>query len=161
MSNGKETVVGVISDTHGLLRPEAIAALRGRDMIIHAGDVGRPDVLEALRVLAPTFAVRGNVDTQTWAEKLPATEVVEVGPLLIWMLHDIAELDLDPVAAGFAVVDLWPLTQAVDRNARGRALSQSGQCRSATVQAAGDGCKTARLRDHHPTRDRRAGGVSA
>ncbi len=104
MSNGKETVVGVISDTHGLLRPEAIAALRGSDMIIHAGDVGRPDVLEALRVLAPTFAVRGNVDTQTWAEKLPTTEVVEVGPLLIWMLHDIAELDLDPVAAGFAVV---------------------------------------------------------
>lgn len=104
MSTSKESLVGVISDTHGLLRPEAMAALRGSDMIIHAGDVGRPEVLDALVQLAPTIAVRGNVDTQAWAAKLPSTEVVETGPLLIWLLHDIAELDLDPAAAGFAAV---------------------------------------------------------
>jgi hypothetical protein len=104
MSRSKETIVGVISDTHGLLRPEAIAALRGSDIIIHAGDVGRREVLDALRALAPTHAVRGNVDTQEWAAKLPATEVVAVGPLRFWVLHDIAELDLDPVAAEFAAV---------------------------------------------------------
>src|SRR6476469_349039 len=97
-------LVGVISDTHGLLRPEAVAAVRGTDMIIHAGDVGRPEVLDALRQLAPTVAVRGNVDTQAWAAKLPVTEVVEINPLLIRLLHDIAELDLDPAAAGFAAV---------------------------------------------------------
>jgi hypothetical protein len=103
MSGRKETIVGVISDTHGLLRPEALAALRGSHVIIHAGDVGRLEVLDALRTLAPTHAVRGNVDTQAWAAKLPMTEVVEVGQLQFWLLHDIAELDLDP-AAGFAGV---------------------------------------------------------
>src|SRR5262249_37090641 len=96
--------VGVISDTHGLLRPEAIAALNGSDLIIHAGDAGRPEVIDRLRELAPICAVRGNVDTQAWAAKLPLTEVVEVGPLLFWLLHDIADLDLDPIAAGFAAV---------------------------------------------------------
>jgi putative phosphoesterase len=95
--------VGVISDTHGLLRREAIAALAGSQLIIHAGDVGRPEVLAELRRLAPTFAVRGNVDTQAWAAKLPATEAVEVGGLLLRVLHDIADLDLDP-GAGFAAV---------------------------------------------------------
>jgi uncharacterized protein len=103
MTSG-DILVGVISDTHGLLRPEAIEALSGSDMIIHAGDVGRPEVLDALRRLAPTYAVRGNVDTHAWAEKLPETLAVEVGPLRFWLLHDIAELDLDPVAAGFAAV---------------------------------------------------------
>jgi uncharacterized protein len=98
-----DILVGVISDTHGLLRPEAIAALRGSHAIIHAGDVGRPEVLDALRALAPTHAVRGNVDTQALAAKLPVTEAVEVGQLLLWVLHDIADLDIDP-AAGFAVV---------------------------------------------------------
>jgi hypothetical protein len=95
--------VGVISDTHGLLRPQAVAALRGSDIIIHAGDVGRPEVLEELRTLAPIHAVRGNVDTAAWAARLPATEAVEVGGLLFWVLHDIAELDIDP-GAGFAAV---------------------------------------------------------
>jgi uncharacterized protein len=104
MSSSKETIVGVISDTHGLLRPEALAALRGSQLIIHAGDVGRREVLDQLRAIAPTHAVRGNVDTQGWTAKLPATEVVEVGQLLFWVLHDIAELDLDPVAAQFAAV---------------------------------------------------------
>jgi putative phosphoesterase len=96
-------LVGLISDTHGLLRPEALAALQGSDLIIHAGDVGRPEVLDRLREVAPTFAVRGNIDTQPWAAALPMTEAVEAGPHLIWVLHDIAQLDLDPTV-GFAAV---------------------------------------------------------
>jgi uncharacterized protein len=97
-----ETLVGVISDTHGLLRPQVVAALRGVDLIVHAGDVGRPEVLEELRRLAPTHAVRGNVDTEAWAAGLPATLTVEVGAVRLLILHDIA--DLDPAAAGFAAV---------------------------------------------------------
>jgi putative phosphoesterase len=96
--------VGVISDTHGLLRPEAVAALQGSHLIVHAGDVGRPEVLDHLRDIAPTYAVRGNIDTQAWARKLPATEAVAVGPLVLWVLHDRSELDLDPAAAQFAAV---------------------------------------------------------
>jgi hypothetical protein len=97
-------VIGVISDTHGLMRREALAALRGSDLVIHAGDVGSPDVLDALRAVAPTFAVRGNVDGPAWVAGLPATELVEVGGLLLHVLHDVAELDLDPADAGFAAV---------------------------------------------------------
>lgn len=97
-------LVGLISDTHGLLRPEALAALRGCRLIVHAGDIGKPEVLDRLRAVAPTFAVRGNIDTQPWAAPLPKTEVVEAGSLLLWVLHEIAQLDLDPVAAGFAAV---------------------------------------------------------
>jgi putative phosphoesterase len=96
--------VGVISDTHGLLRPEAIEALRGSDLIVHGGDVGGTQILEQLRLIAPTFAVRGNVDTGAWAKALPVTEVVEVGQLQLYVLHDLATLDLDPRAAGFAAV---------------------------------------------------------
>ena len=96
-------LVGLISDTHGLLRPEALEALRGSRLIVHAGDVGRPEILDLLNAVAPTFAVRGNIDTQPWAAPLPATEAVEVGPHLIWVLHDIAQLDLDPTV-GFAAV---------------------------------------------------------
>jgi putative phosphoesterase len=99
-----EITVGVISDTHGLMRPQAIAALRGSDLIIHAGDVGSPDVIEALRGLAPTFAVRGNVDTASWAAALPMTERVAVGALFFFVLHEISQLDLDPAAAGVAAV---------------------------------------------------------
>jgi uncharacterized protein len=104
MSASAETVVGVISDTHGLLRPQALAALRGSQIIVHAGDVGRAEVLDDLRTLAPTHAVRGNVDTAAWAQALPATETVAVGPCRLLLLHDIAELDLDPAAQGFAAV---------------------------------------------------------
>jgi uncharacterized protein len=100
----KEISVGVISDTHGLLRPQAIGALKGSDLIIHAGDVGTPDVIEALRAIAPAFIVRGNVDTGSWAARLPITELVEVGGLLIHVLHDIAQLDFDPADAGFSAV---------------------------------------------------------
>src|SRR5262245_14173045 len=96
-------LIGLISDTHGLLRPEALAALRGSEMIIHAGDVGRPEVLERLGEVAPTVAVRGNIDTQAWAKVLPETEAVQAGKHLIWVLHDIAQLDLDPTV-GFAAV---------------------------------------------------------
>jgi len=102
--SGGEILVGVISDTHGLLRPEAVAALKGADLIIHAGDVGAPQVLDALRRLAPTFVVRGNVDKAHWAGALPATAHVDVGGLLFHVLHDIAELDLDPAAVGYAAV---------------------------------------------------------
>jgi putative phosphoesterase len=101
---GGEILVGVISDTHGLLRPEAVAALRGSDLIIHAGDVGAPDVIDELRNLAPTFVVRGNVDKASWAAALPTTAHVEVGGLLFHVLHDISELDLDPAAVGYAAV---------------------------------------------------------
>ena len=98
------SAVGVISDTHGLLRPEALAALAGSDLIVHAGDVGAPEVLDALRRIAPVFAVRGNNDRGSWAAALPATEVVEVDGLLLYVLHDVHELDLDPAAAGFCAV---------------------------------------------------------
>jgi putative phosphoesterase len=97
-------VIGVISDTHGLVRPEAIRALTGVEMIIHAGDIGKPTVLEALQCVAPVMAVRGNNDTDAWGRALPDTEVVEVGDVFLYVLHDVHELDLDPVAAGFRVV---------------------------------------------------------
>jgi hypothetical protein len=96
--------IGVISDTHGLLRGSALAALRGCDPIIHAGDVGDPAVIEALSKIAPVFAVRGNVDRADWARVLPATACVEIEGRLIHVLHDIADLDLDPAAAGFHAV---------------------------------------------------------
>jgi putative phosphoesterase len=96
--------VGVISDTHGLLRPEARAALAGVELIIHAGDVGRPAILDELRQIAPLIAVRGNVDGGSWAEALPLTEVVTIGGRLVYLLHDLLQLDLDPAAAGFEAV---------------------------------------------------------
>jgi putative phosphoesterase len=96
--------VGVISDTHGLLRREAVAALEGAALIIHAGDIGRPEVLAQLRGLGPTTAVRGNVDTQGWAAALPETASVRVGAVRLWILHDISRLDVDLAAAGFAAV---------------------------------------------------------
>src|SRR5262245_41373324 len=96
-------VLGVISDTHGLMRTEAIKALEGVEMIIHAGDIGTPEVLEALHAIAPVVAVRGNNDNDKgeWAHALPETEVVEVGGVALYVLHDVKTLDLDPVAAGF------------------------------------------------------------
>jgi putative phosphoesterase len=96
--------VGVISDTHGLLRPEAVAALDGVERIVHAGDIGSPDVLTALGRIAPVAAVRGNNDRGGWAAAIPETEVVEVGGVTLYVLHDLHELDLDPRAAGFAAV---------------------------------------------------------
>lgn len=104
MASNPSRSVGVISDTHGLLRPEAVTALHGSDLIIHAGDVGDPEILEHLRAIAPTFAVRGNVDTSPWAQALPLTEVVDVGRVQVYVLHDLLDLGLDPRAAGFSVV---------------------------------------------------------
>jgi putative phosphoesterase len=96
--------IGVISDTHGLLRPEAVQALEGSELIVHAGDVGAPEIVKRLRAIAPTMAVRGNVDTQPWARTLSLTEVVQAGPLHLYVLHDLGTLDLDPKAAGFSAV---------------------------------------------------------
>ena len=100
----REIIVGVISDTHGLLRREAVAALRGSDLIIHAGDVGNPDVIKELSGLAPTHAVRGNVDTGGWAARLPVTELVEVGAHRFFVLHQVSQLCLDPADLGIAAV---------------------------------------------------------
>jgi putative phosphoesterase len=97
-------LVGLISDTHGLLRDEALHALRGSDLIVHAGDVGKLEIIEALQAVAPVVAVRGNVDTGSWAQALPATAVAEAGTATLYVLHDIHELDLNPAAAGFHVV---------------------------------------------------------
>ena len=96
--------VGVISDTHGLLRPEALAALAGVERIVHAGDIGAPDVLQALGRIAPVTAVRGNNDRERWAADIPETDVLEIGDVSLYVLHDLHELDLDPRAAGFAAV---------------------------------------------------------
>src|SRR5690554_3218440 len=95
-------IVGVISDTHGLLRPEAKAALAGCDAIMHAGDIGKPEVLEALERIAPVTAIRGNVDE--WARDLPDTRVLEIAGRLLFLIHDVKQLDLDPRAAGFDAV---------------------------------------------------------
>jgi len=99
-----EHVVGVISDTHGLVRPQALAALAGSEHIVHAGDIGAPTVLDALRAIAPVTAIRGNNDRDAWARRLPDTAAVEIGGAALYVLHDMHELNLDPSAAGFAVV---------------------------------------------------------
>jgi uncharacterized protein len=96
--------VGLISDTHGLLRPEAAAFLSGSDLIVHAGDICDAAVLEALRRVAPTVAVRGNNDRGAWAEALRESELVEVGQIVLYVIHDVAAIDIDPEAAGVRVV---------------------------------------------------------
>ena len=98
------SIVGLISDTHGLLRNEALASLQKSDLIIHAGDVGDAEILDRLRAIAPVMAVRGNIDTAPWASGLQMTAVVEAGPAVIYVLHDVHDLDLDPAVAGFNIV---------------------------------------------------------
>lgn len=100
----EKMLVGIISDTHGLLRPEARRALQGVDLIIHAGDVGDPELLTKLKQIAPVFAVRGNVDTAPWAKELSATAVVEAGGASFYVLHNLQELDLRPDAVKFDFV---------------------------------------------------------
>jgi putative phosphoesterase len=100
----REIIVGVISDTHGLMRPQAIAALRDSDLIIHAGDIGNPDVLKELAGIAPTHVVCGNIDTESWAASLPMTELVDVGEHRFHVLHQISQLDFDPADLGYAAV---------------------------------------------------------
>jgi hypothetical protein len=97
-------LIGVISDTHGLLRPEAVAGLRGVEHILHAGDVGDMAILDALREIAPVTAIRGNVDVSGACAKLPATDVVELGDLLFYLVHSVHDLDINPAAAGVAMV---------------------------------------------------------
>jgi putative phosphoesterase len=97
-------LIGLISDTHGLLREEALRALRGSELIVHAGDVGEPEIVDRLRELAPVVVVRGNVDTAGWARALPVTAIAEAGAVQIYVLHDVNTLDLDPAAAGFQIV---------------------------------------------------------
>jgi uncharacterized protein len=96
--------IGIISDTHGLLRPEAQRALQGVQLILHAGDVGAPEILTQLKLIAPVFAVRGNVDTQPWAQELPLTTAVEAFGFNFYVLHNLRDLDLKPQAAGFDAV---------------------------------------------------------
>jgi uncharacterized protein len=103
MANTRKRI-GLISDTHGLLRKEALEALRGSELIIHAGDLGKPEILEELRKIAPVLAVRGNVDKEPWAQALPETAVAEAGAVLIYVLHDVNALDLNPAASGFRIV---------------------------------------------------------
>ncbi len=97
-------LIGVISDTHGLLRPEAVAALRGVEHLLHAGDVGDSAILDALREIAPVTAIRGNVDVSGACAKLPATDVVELGGKVFYLVHSVHDLDINPVAAGVAMV---------------------------------------------------------
>ena len=96
--------IGLISDTHGLLRPEVLEFLRGSDHIVHGGDVCAPSVLDALRALAPVTAVRGNNDRGAWAEALRESELVRLGDVFVYAIHDVAEIDIEPGAAGVRVV---------------------------------------------------------
>jgi uncharacterized protein len=97
-------LIGVISDTHGLLRPEALAALRGSDHIIHAGDIGDPTILDQLAEIAPVTAVRGNVDRESWAKSIPETDILEIDGISIYVLHILDNLDLKPAPAGISAV---------------------------------------------------------
>ena len=103
-SRAGELRVGLISDTHGLLRPEALAFLAGSDHVVHAGDVGDPSILEALAAIAPVTAIRGNVDTDAWASRLPETTRAVIGGVTLYVLHDLAALDIKPHARGIRVV---------------------------------------------------------
>src|SRR5437870_3221662 len=96
--------LGIISDTHGLLRPEAIKHLAGTDRIIHAGDIGAPEVIEGLRRIAPTTAIRGNIDAGVWAKDYPDTELVVLGGRTLYVLHNVEELKLDPAASRIDVI---------------------------------------------------------
>ncbi len=97
-------LIGVISDTHGLLRPEAVAAMRGVEHILHAGDVGEMAIIDALREIAPVTAIRGNIDVSGACAELPATDVVELGGKLFYLVHSVHDLDINPAAAGVAMV---------------------------------------------------------
>ena len=104
LQNSDTFLVGVIADTHGVLRSSAVQALEATDLIVHAGDIGKPEVLDDLKKIAHVVAVRGNVDYYAWAQELPEVELVEIGKVLLYTLHDLHKLDLDPAAAGFHAV---------------------------------------------------------
>jgi len=130
--SGRMRTIGAISDTHGLLRPQALAALAGCDPIIHAGDVGSPDVLERLGALAPVHAVRGNVDHGAWSANLPVTQRIEIDGFRIYVLHILAELEPQAADKVDAVI-LWSFAPAQDRDKERHTLFQSGQCRPAPL----------------------------
>ncbi|MFN0306069.1 MAG: metallophosphoesterase family protein [Burkholderiales bacterium] len=96
--------IGLISDTHGLLRPAAVSYLHGSDFIVHAGDIGDPEIIRQLAAIAPVTAVRGNNDRGMWAEKIPEDNVLDIGSTVLYVLHDLAQLSIDPAAAGFRIV---------------------------------------------------------
>jgi len=100
----QEHLIGVISDTHGLLRPQAVAAMKGVGTIVHAGDIGSQEILDGLRKIAPVVAVRGNMDSMIWCRHLPLTETVTIGDIMLYVLHDIGDLDLNPSVSGFGAV---------------------------------------------------------
>jgi len=100
----EQCIIGAISDTHGLLRPKAVRALEGSDIIVHAGDIGNPEVLRELKMIAPLFAVRGNTDNGPWIKDIPSTDTAEFCGFLFHILHDLARLDLDPQAAGIHLI---------------------------------------------------------
>ena len=97
-------MIGLISDTHGLIRPEALEALQGVDLIIHAGDIGKPEVIAALKDIAPVLAIKGNNDIGAWADSFPDTKLVKSGNTKLFVIHNVKELDCDPVARGYQVV---------------------------------------------------------
>ena len=97
-------IVGVLSDTHGLMRPEVINVLKGSSLIIHAGDIGKPSILEELHAIAPVIAVRGNMDDDSWARRLPKTREVEIGNVVLYVLHDINKLNLNPAKENVSAV---------------------------------------------------------
>ena len=107
MRSGKKPepqLIGLISDTHGLIRPQALHALKGVDLIIHAGDIGAPEVMDALKLMAPVVAIKGNNDTGAWAKTLPDTKTVKTGDAKLYIIHNVKELDCDPLARGIQVV---------------------------------------------------------
>jgi putative phosphoesterase len=97
-------VVGLISDTHGLVRPQALAALQGVDLIVHSGDIGKPEVLELLKGIAPLVAIKGNIDRDNWARRLPETKTLRVGGIRMFVIHNVNELDFNPAARRYNVV---------------------------------------------------------
>jgi uncharacterized protein len=102
--NDDRHVIGLISDTHGLIRPQAIEALQGVELIIHAGDIGKPEVVSVLKDVAPVAAIKGNIDSGAWAKLLPDTKLVKAGGMRLYIIHNVKELECDPVARGFHVV---------------------------------------------------------
>ena len=99
-----QKVIGLISDTHNVIRPQALAALKGVDLIIHAGDIGKPEVLESLKTIAPLVAIKGNVDKDAWADSLPETRALKIGDARIYLIHNVNELDFNPASRGYRVV---------------------------------------------------------
>ena len=127
--------IGVISDTHGLLRPEAKEGLAGVDHIIHAGDIGSPEIVPRLRTIAPTTAIRGNVDTQPWASAFPDRTTLVLADRSIHVLHDVGDLDFDPPGQGIAIIIAGHSHRPKMEDRRRRALPQPGQRRASAVQA--------------------------